>query len=115
MVFCRASVEEATSLKAILNSYALVSGQVINFEKSAMTFSKWTNADKKEQINQILGIQLVEKHDRYLGMPAVVGNRRKRSLVFCGIKFGGEYTDGEKKHFPELVERCLLRRCYNQF
>lgn len=77
MVFCRANVEEATSLKAVLDTYALVSGQVINFEKSTMTFSKGTSAAKKEQINQILGVQMVEKHDRYLRMPAVVGKSKK--------------------------------------
>lgn len=77
LVFCRATEGEATSLKAILDSYAAVSGQVINFEKSEMTFSKEISAGQKEQINQILGVQMVDKHNRYLGMPAMVGKSKR--------------------------------------
>lgn len=53
-------------MKAILESYALVSGQVINFEKSAMTFSKRTSAAKRNQIAQILGVNVVDK-SQWLG------------------------------------------------
>lgn len=34
IVFCKASVEEATTLNGILEDYAVVSGQVVIFEKS---------------------------------------------------------------------------------
>lgn len=46
---------------------------VINFEKSSMTFSRGTSHAKINQIAHCLGVQVVEKHERYLGMPAVVG------------------------------------------
>lgn len=39
MLFCRANEEEAGTLKRLLDLYAAASGQVINFEKSAITFS----------------------------------------------------------------------------
>lgn len=39
-IFCRSSSTDATALKNILNRYAAMSGQVINFEKTEMTFSK---------------------------------------------------------------------------
>lgn len=76
----------------------LVSGQVINFEKSAMTFSKGVCAAKKEQITQILGVNVVEKHDRYLGMLAIVGRSKKkifsvlRDRIWKRINGWGEKT-----------------------
>lgn len=78
MVFCRATPSEAAALKHILNCYASASGQVINFEKSSMTFSKGMGSSVRDQIANILGVQVVENHDRYLGMPAVIGKSKQQ-------------------------------------
>lgn len=73
MVFCRATEDDARGLKHILDTYALVSGQLINYEKSSVVFSKGMEAGKKARVVQILGVQEAEQHSKYLGMPAVVG------------------------------------------
>lgn len=65
-------------MKHILERYARVSGQMINLEKSSMTFSPRIKAEKKEQITQILGVQVVEKLDRFLGMPSVIGKSKQQ-------------------------------------
>lgn len=78
MFFCRATSADAAALKNILNKYAIVSGHIINFDKSSMTFSHDTQPEVREQIAQILGVQVVEQHDRYLGMPAIVGKSKKQ-------------------------------------
>lgn len=77
LIFSRATPEEALYLKGILDSYAVVSGQVINYEKSSMTFSRGLKVRRMEQIQHILGVQIVDKHDKYLGMPATVGRSKK--------------------------------------
>lgn len=78
MVFCRATREDAIALKSILDRYAVVSGQVINFDKSSMTFSSNVHPGLKDQIAQILGVQVVAQHDRYLGMPVIVGKSKQQ-------------------------------------
>lgn len=78
MFFCRATSADAAALKNILNKYAIVSGHIINFDKSSMTFSHDTQPEVREQIAQILGVQVVEQHDRYLGMQAIVGKSKKQ-------------------------------------
>lgn len=98
MVFCEATPDYATRLKQILDTYARVSGQVINFEKSSMVFSSGIPADCKTQITQILGVQVVDKLDKYLGMPAVVGKSKQqifgviRERVWKRINGWGEKT-----------------------
>lgn len=69
-------------LKGLLDTYALVSGQVINYEKSSLTFSKRTCHEKWNQIQALLGVAVVEKHDKYLGMLATVGRSKKEVFGF---------------------------------
>lgn len=62
----------------------MVSGHLINFEKSEMTLSRGTLSDKKAGTAQILGVKLVDKHDKYLGMLAAVGKSKKEIFsVLC--------------------------------
>lgn len=82
LLFCRATEAEAVVLKGILDKYALVSGQVINYEKSSMTFSKGTSQPRRNQIQATLGVETVTKHDKYLGMPATVGRSKKEIFIF---------------------------------
>lgn len=72
MIFCEATPEYAVNLRHILDAYARVSGQVINFAKSSMVFSLGILAAKRDEIALILGVQVVDKLDKYLGMPSVI-------------------------------------------
>lgn len=70
MVFCEATPGYATNLKQKLEMYPRVSVHVINFEKSSMVFSSRILKERKAQITQILGVQVVDKLDKYLGITA---------------------------------------------
>lgn len=82
MIFCRATVGEAERLRQLLDTYAKASGQVINFEKSSMSFSRGVHQAVKNDITSILGVQVVEQHEKYLGMPAVVGKSKQHIFSF---------------------------------
>lgn len=84
MIFCRATDEEASALKGILDLYAKASGRAINFDKSSMTFSKRTSTAKRNHIGQLLGVQVVSQHDKYLGMPAII--KISKEQVFTIIR-----------------------------
>lgn len=49
-----------------------------------MTFSAGVQPGLKNQIAQILGVQVVDQYDRYLGMPAVVGKSKQQ--IFSVIR-----------------------------
>lgn len=75
---------EANELLRILGKYAQASGQIINLEKSSMTFSPGTPQSVRTAIQGLMGIPVVEKFEKYLGMPAVVG--RSKREVFAYLK-----------------------------
>lgn len=68
----------------MLNVYAKASGQVINYEKSSISFNPEVSPTLKSQIAAIMGVQVVDSQDKYLGMPAVVGKSKKQ--IFSVIR-----------------------------
>ncbi|XP_026384521.1 uncharacterized protein LOC113280088 [Papaver somniferum] len=69
MVFCKANLSEAQNLKDILNLFGNTSGQLINFRKSGVFFSKNINPALMPNICNLLGVQALPINDKYLGSP----------------------------------------------
>lgn len=55
-LFFKAITEEAHSIKQILNSYELYSGQAVNFQKSGIFFSSNVRRDKQDELKEVLGV-----------------------------------------------------------
>lgn len=82
ILFFQASTREADEVLRILDKYVAASGQIINLDKSTMTFSRGTLAAERVEIQQLMGIQVVDQFEKYLGMPAVVGRSKKKVFGF---------------------------------
>lgn len=68
LLFCDASVSAAMEIQTILNLYSLASGQEINLDKSTIVFSCNTGSVRVEEVRDSLGVGVVEKHEKYLGL-----------------------------------------------
>ncbi|KAL0412873.1 UNVERIFIED_CONTAM: hypothetical protein Sradi_1489000 [Sesamum radiatum] len=79
LVFCQTTQEELRSVKRVLEQLEAASGLTVNLEKSSMAFSKNTVLEGRGELAAILGVQIVEKHNKYLGLPTNVG-RLKRAV-----------------------------------
>lgn len=79
MFFTRANEASATALTTILRQYETASGQVINADKSSVTFSKRSPNAMKTAMKDILGIHKEGGVGKYLGLPEHFG-RKKRDL-----------------------------------
>lgn len=66
-------------LKA-LEDYEWVSGQKINTEKTSLYFSKNTSMEVQEQVKQKLGAEIVRHHEKYLGLPPLVGRGQREAF-----------------------------------
>ncbi|KAK6796397.1 hypothetical protein RDI58_004098 [Solanum bulbocastanum] len=75
-------LESAVKISEILRTYELCSGQKVNFEKSAIYFSKNTTEEEKDNIIAEIGQIHRDNLGLYLGLPAVVGRSKKRMLEF---------------------------------
>ena len=75
-------MEDLQAIQHILSLYKGVSRQQINQGKTTLFFSKAVTEDKKEEILNFLGVPKIKEHEKYLGLPVVVGKKKKESLNF---------------------------------
>ena len=69
---------------AILDLYEATSRQKINADKSSIFFSTNTSLELKDEIMEVMGPMQVSKHNKYLGLPSIIGKYKKE--VFAEIK-----------------------------
>ncbi|KAI0519196.1 hypothetical protein KFK09_006638 [Dendrobium nobile] len=72
LVFGEASLRNATTLKEILNSFAISTGLSINVLKSSVLFS--SNTTNANDIASLLGFSLTDHSLNYLGLPISIKN-----------------------------------------
>lgn len=84
LVFTRVLVTDCQNLKRIFDCYSAASGQLFNFEKSLMSLNGNIQAGQASIIKEIFQLNIVSRHEKYLGMPSMI--ERKRSSFFNDIK-----------------------------
>ncbi|XP_074347583.1 uncharacterized protein LOC141686447 [Apium graveolens] len=81
-VFFKATVQEARSMKSILERYERLSGHAINLMKSMVTFSPNTEDTCRLQICTTLQVQESALPGNYLGLPMYIGRRKNNAFKF---------------------------------
>ena len=84
LIFTKASVESCKHLKVLFECYASALGQMFNYDKSSMFFSKKIPKRQVAAINDIFQLKVVSRHEKYLGLPSMVG--RRKTDFFCKVK-----------------------------
>ncbi|KAA3482102.1 reverse transcriptase [Gossypium australe] len=80
ILFGEANERGARLFKGILREYGTCSGQQVNFDKSTVFFSANTREEERSLMTRILGVQSSNNPERYLGLPNMVGRRKKEAF-----------------------------------
>jgi hypothetical protein len=80
LIFGKATVLVATSIKSCLDKYCRWYGQMINASKSSIKFSKNIIPSKFEAISNIILYPSNQCTSLYLGLPILMGNSKKRAF-----------------------------------
>ena len=73
LIFMRATVQNASTLKRVLDTYCESSGQRVSTPKSSIFFSPNTRVNERENVCGMLNILTEALSDKYLGLPTIVG------------------------------------------
>lgn len=84
LLFCKTSNQECQKLVSILELYEAASGQKINADKTSIFFSHNTPFELKSEMLEILGLMQDSKHNKYLGLPSVIG--KSKIEILCRSK-----------------------------
>ncbi|XP_061993546.1 uncharacterized protein LOC133711437 [Rosa rugosa] len=71
-------------IEDVIETYGQASGQLVNFSKSFVVFSKNVSEEMREEVSSLMGVEVVASHEKYLGLPTYLG--RKKTATFQYIK-----------------------------
>ena len=96
-------------IQEILGKYERASGQKINSEKTSLFFSNNTSNVSKEEIKNLLGVAEIKEYERYLGLPTVVGRKKKASLNFIKDRVWGKLQGWKEKLLSQAGKEVFLK------
>lgn len=88
LIFFKANKWNCRSIKNYLLLYEKASGQLINYDKSSITFSRNTPPNHIQYIKEVLQLSVCYGHELYLGLP---------TFLVCSKRFQfGYIRDGQE-------------------
>lgn len=92
LIFRKAMLEECSELKRIFNLYEVVFGQQLNKNKTALFFSRNTPEAIQEEIKSRFGAQVIRQHEKYLGLPSLIGCNKRNTFIQLKEKLGNKLS-----------------------
>jgi len=83
LLFCRTNLESCRHLSKLLSKFCQSSGQLINFHKSSLTFSKNAMAHDRQVVSSVFNIVPQDNLGKYLRCPVFKG--RPTTITFLDL------------------------------
>ncbi|PNX74032.1 ribonuclease H [Trifolium pratense] len=109
LMFCRANKVEVTKMKDIIQTYQEASGQMVNYSKSEMVFSKGTTAETLNDIAQILPMKILSHFTEYLGLPTDMERSKKKVFNFIEEKIWNKLKGWKEKKLSFARRGTLIK------
>ncbi|KAK8669557.1 hypothetical protein V6N13_106985 [Hibiscus sabdariffa] len=87
VLFSEASIVAANTLKQVLITFGNASGHRVNFEKSLVFYSGNVDEELRNKIGSLLGVHVSSNPEKYLGLPTMVGRRKRDAFSYYFDRF----------------------------
>ncbi|XP_019158498.1 PREDICTED: uncharacterized protein LOC109155268 [Ipomoea nil] len=105
----KANIHEATQVKNYLATYEAFSGQVVNYHKSSICYSRNTTMDDRNEVTQILQVTQAPNFGKYLGLPSFVGRNKRAEFAYIEDKIRQRIGSWSKKLLSQARKEILLK------
>ena len=109
IIFCKATIEECNAIQRILGVYEQASGQQLNRTKTALFFSKNTPDEIKEEIKNRFGAQVIRQHEKYLGLPSLMGKNKRNTFNDVKDKLSKKLAGWKEKLLSKVGKEVLIK------
>jgi hypothetical protein len=109
LLFGKASLLEAASIKACLDTYCSWSGQTINTRKSSIRFSKNTNPSTSSAILQMLPFNPNPNTSIYLGLPILIAGSKGAAFQSILDSIQGKMEGWRAKSLSQAGRLVLIK------
>ena len=107
--FYKASTEEGLKVTKILEDYERESEQKLNKEKTSLFFSKNTKVEVQEVVKDMFGAQIILQHEKYLGLPPLVGRGKKKAFNRIKAQVGRKIASWKGKLLSPARQEILIK------
>ncbi|XP_012849908.1 PREDICTED: uncharacterized protein LOC105969681 [Erythranthe guttata] len=107
--FCNSNIYSAAWVKKILRVYEEASGQMVNYQKSSIVFSKTTTEENINLICSELPMEVVDNHDRYLGLSSTLGKSKREAFANLRDKVCRRLRGWTEKWFSRGGKEILIK------
>ena len=109
IIFCKASIEDCDALQRVLKVYELASRQQLNRAKTSLYFSSNTAREVQEEIKARFGAQVIKQHEKYLGLPSLVGRNKKNTFKEIKEKLARKLAGWKEKRLFKAGKEILIK------
>lgn len=92
-----------------MNAYERASGQKINFVKSSIIFIKNVPTSLQRGLADLMGMEIVPKYEKYLGLPTYVGRKKTATFAYIKESLSKKLEGWQGKMLSEARKDLLIR------
>ncbi|XP_031116020.1 uncharacterized protein LOC116019789 [Ipomoea triloba] len=109
LLFFKANAQEAGVIKQCLVDYESMSGQVVNFHKSSVCFSRNTSVVAREEVATVLGVVQAPNFGKYLGLLSFIGREKRAVFSYIEDKIKHRIGSWSKRLLLQAGKEVLLK------
>ncbi|XP_026408996.1 uncharacterized protein LOC113304150 [Papaver somniferum] len=113
LIFTQANITSVNNLLELLHNFSTQSGEVINFEKSAVHFSKKTKPEVANTLTQILGVKVMNSKEKYLGSPLILGHSKQESFKCIKENFERKFSTWSSTSLSQAGRGTMIKHVLN--
>ncbi|XP_031094434.1 uncharacterized protein LOC115998904 [Ipomoea triloba] len=109
LLFFRATDSEVHEIKSCLDLYSSASGQLVNYDKSSITFSANTEQNMCRHVASVLGVRQSVDFGRYLGLPSFIGRNKTAVFRYVEQRMRDRINSWQKQFLNKAGKEVLLK------